>query len=319
MPAKIELSVVIPARNDRAHVSRLVPTLVEGFGRHSIAGEIIVVVNGGDDGTQAACEKYGATCLVHDESLTPALARNIGAAEASGEWLGLLDADVEPLDSWFAAVRRFIDANDENVAAGWEVLVPPNSGWLPIAWQHVRMAAARTQRYINTGNLIIAKPLFDRAGGFDAVRVAGEDAEFGDRIVAAGGRHVFDAELAAIHHGEPRGVRDFFRRQLFHSEPLRDVLRAANAPLNLAIIVILATTIAGLIGAPWLWRDATPWAAALLLLGPMLFLAVAILKAAAGWRSSIALPQFPRMVAVCAVMLAARTVGTVWQLRSWRS
>jgi hypothetical protein len=48
-------------------------------------------------------------------------------------------------------------------------------------------------------------------------------------------------------------------------------------------------------------------------------LLAAVAKAAAGWRSSIPLPEFGRMVAASAVMLAARTVGTVWQLRTWRS
>src|SRR4029078_10758690 len=61
------------------------------------------------------------------------------------------------------------------------------------------------------------------------------------------------------------------------------------------------------------------YAVLMAMLGPAVLLLAAVAKAAAGWRSSIPLPEFGRMVAASAVMLAARTVGTVWQLRTWRS
>lgn len=314
-----QVSVVIPSHNDREQLTRLLPVLVAGFGRYDIASEIIVVANGGEDGSVGVCERHGAICLFHHEALTPADARNRGAARAVGTWLAFLDADVEPLDSWFAAVRRLVNSSEDNVAAGWEVMVPPGAGWLPIAWQHVRMAAARTQRYINTGNLVMATALFRRAGGFDAAKVAGEDADFGDRIIAVGGRHVFDAQLAAWHHGEPKGVRDFFRRQLFHSESLAELLSAPGAPLNVAILATLGALLVSFVGAPWMWSRAAGVAITMLLIGPLVLTAMATAKAAAGWRSTIALSEFPRMVAACIVMLSARTVGTLWRLRTWRS
>lgn len=317
--AEPQISVVIPSHNDRAQLARLLPVLVAGFTRHGIAYQIIVVANGGDDGSVAVCGQHGAVCLLHQEALTPADARNRGANRARGAWLAFLDADVEPLDSWFAAVRRLVDSNEDNIAVGWEVMVPPGAGWLPIAWQHVRMAAARTQRYINTGNLVMATALFHHARGFDSAKVAGEDADFGDRIIAAGGRHVFDAQLAAWHHGEPKGVRDFFRRQLFHSESLTELLSAPGAPLNVAILATLGALLVSVIGTPWMWSRATGVAITMMLTGPLVLTAMATAKAAAGWRSSIAPSEFPRMVAACIVMLSARTVGTLWRLRTWRS
>lgn len=317
--ANPDIAVVIPARKDRDHVSRLVAALLRGFVAHRMTSEIMVVANGGDDGTGAICERLGVGCMAHEDALTPAAARNIGARHTSAEWLAFLDADVEPLDTWFSAVRELTRFGDATLAAGWEVLVPPGAGWLPQAWQHVRMAAAQTQRYINTGNLVMTRTLFERAGGFDATRLAGEDAEFGDRIVAAGGGHVFNPGLAVLHHGEPRDVRDFFRRQMFHSEPLGTVLRAPGAPLNLAIAAILTATVAGAVATPWVWRHAAEYAWIALLAGPAVLLAMAVAKAAAGFRRTIRLPEFGLMVAACAVMLTARTVGTVRQLRSWRS
>ena len=320
MHVEPSISVIIPAHNDGKHLARLLPALVRGFATHHIVAQVIVVANGGvQDGTPRICAEHGATCLAYDHSLTPAAARNIGAASAVGSWLAFLDADVEPIDIWFATVRRIMDSGDAQLAAGWEVLVPTDAGWLSIAWQHVRMAAARTQRYINTGNLLIARPLFEKAGGFDAERVAGEDAEFGERILAVDGKQIFDPGLAALHHGEPRGVADFFRRQLFHAEPLREVLRAIGSPLNVAIAAILVTTILGCVSVLVLWPSARGYAVLMAMLGPFVLLLAAVAKAAAGWRSSIPLPEFGRMVAASAVMLAARTVGTVWQLRTWRS
>jgi hypothetical protein len=320
MQAEPVISVVVPAHNDGKHLVRLLPTLVRGFAAHGLSSRIIVVANGGvEDGTPSICAEHGAMCLGYEHSLTPAAARNIGAASAAGDWLVFLDADVEPLDVWFATVHRLVKSGDPHLSAGWEVLVPTDAGWLSIAWQHVRMAAARTQRYINTGNLLIARPLFEKAGGFDAQRVAGEDAEFGERTLAAGANQIFDPGLAALHHGEPRGVGDFFRRQLFHAEPLREVLRAISSPLNIAIAAILATTILGCLSVLLLWPSARGYAVLMAMLGPSVLLLAAVAKAAAGWRTSIPVTEFGRMVAASAVMLAARTVGTVWQLRTWRT
>jgi GT2 family glycosyltransferase len=313
------VSIVVPAHGDRAHLARLLPALARGLESHGVIGEIIVAANGPDGGMADVCRRFDALCLSHANPLTPAAARNRGVQRAKAEWLVFLDADVEPLDSWFAALRRVIERGERDDVSGWEVLVPAGSGWLPVAWQNVRMAAARTQRYVNTGNLIISRVLFERAHGFDEERAAGEDAEFGERIVAAGGRHRFDPELAVVHHGEPRSLREFFKRQLFHAEPLREVVRALGAPLNLGICLILCATIGGLLAARAVWQGAAAYGLAAMLLGPAVLLAVAVSKAAAGWTRAISPAEFGRMVGVCAVMLLARTVGTLWQRRSWRS
>lgn len=320
MQGEPSISVIVPAHNDGRHLSRLLPALRRGFAAEGLTSRVIVVANGGiQDGTPHICAEHGAMCLAYEHSLTPAAARNIGAAAAEGCWLAFLDADVEPLDIWFATVRRLMESGDSQLAAGWEVIVPADAGWLSVAWQHVRMAAARTQRYINTGNLLIARPLFEKTGGFDAQRVAGEDAEFGERILAMGGKQMFDPGLAALHHGEPRGIGDFFRRQLFHAEPLREVLSAIGSPLNLAIVAIIVTTVLGCVSTFVLWPSARGYAVLMAMLGPAVLLLAATAKAAAGWRSAIPLPEFGLMIAASAVMLAARTVGTVWQLRTWRS
>jgi glycosyltransferase involved in cell wall biosynthesis len=89
------ISVVIPTRNrpllvKRAVASALAQTLLEI--------EVIVVIDGFDDKTQAELAKINDPRLrivELPESQGGAAARNVGVAEAKGEWIAFLDDDDE--------------------------------------------------------------------------------------------------------------------------------------------------------------------------------------------------------------------------------
>ena len=312
------VSVVVPARNDRAHLARLHPVLVEGFRAQGLAAEVVVVATDCRDGSEDWCRDAGVRCVASSEALRPSVARNAGVEASSGQWLAFLDADVVPLPAWFERLARLIDARDENVAAGWPVIVPPGAHWLAVAWERVRMAAGRMPRYINSGNLIVSRTLFDRISGFDPARVSGEDVDFCDRARAAGGTLLFDADLAAYHYGEPPDLRSFFRRQLFHSEALSMVVRHLLSPLNLAVGLIIVATLFSVVAAISTIAAAGTIGFAWLVLGPAVLAIMAFAKAYSGWQRSVSTGLFARMVIASAVMLVARVVGAFWRQRSWR-
>jgi glycosyltransferase involved in cell wall biosynthesis len=309
----MNVSVIVPAHNDRAHLARLLEALAPGLRAHSIEAEVIVVANGCTDGTEAYCDSMGVTCLTFAAGMPPGAARNVGARFAKGRWLAFLDADVLPLDAWFRAAARRVQDDDSGVAVGWPYLVPPNSPWLPLAWEKVRMAGGRLPRYINAGNLLVSRALFERLGGFCDIRVAGEDADFCARVTAAGSRLCFDPELQTHHFGEPATIGGFLRRQFFHAEPLRTVF--ANAPrsaLSFAIMLIIFATGVGLVGAFLIWPRDIRVAFGSLAIGPLVLVAMAVGKAASGWRGRTRFIQKVQMVLACAVLFLARAIGTIW-------
>jgi GT2 family glycosyltransferase len=295
-------------------LTRLQEVLVPGLRSLGLPAEVIVVANGCSDGTEQVSEAAGFKSISFPKPLTPAEARNIGVQASSGEYLIFVDADVVPHDIWFRTVGKLPSPGSDDVAIGYPYCVPPNWHWLAVAFEQVRIGRGRLPRYINSGNLIVTRRLFDKIGGFDAARVAGEDADFCLRLQQAGARLRFDADLATYHYGESTSIRDFVRRQFFHAEPLGVVLKSVHtSPMNAAILIVMAATVAGVVAA--IAGLLAGWAAAplLLLLGPLVLLTVATAKALPGWDRSKGLKMLAQMVAASALLVATRTIGTIWQ------
>lgn len=89
-----KVSVVIPSRNRKSEVQRAVRSvLAQTLKPH----EIIVVDDGSTDDTHKALREQfpSITIIRNEESKGGAMARNIGADAASGEYLAFLDSDDE--------------------------------------------------------------------------------------------------------------------------------------------------------------------------------------------------------------------------------
>lgn len=85
------VSVVIPAKNVAAYVGE---TLASALAQREVT-EVIVVDDGSDDETVAIVRgmRDPRLHLFHNDSAGVSAARNLGARQASGEWLLFLDAD----------------------------------------------------------------------------------------------------------------------------------------------------------------------------------------------------------------------------------
>src|SRR5580698_546767 len=90
-----KVSAVIPTRNRPALVSRAVQSVLRQT--HSDI-EAVVVIDGPDPETAAALEAIGdprVRVIALAENVGGSEARNVGAREARGEWIALLDDDDE--------------------------------------------------------------------------------------------------------------------------------------------------------------------------------------------------------------------------------
>jgi len=85
----MNISVVIPAKNEAQNLKQLLPRLREVMGD----AECIVVNDGSTDDTRKVCEKLGITVITHPYSKGNGAAIKTGAKAASGEVLVFLDGD----------------------------------------------------------------------------------------------------------------------------------------------------------------------------------------------------------------------------------
>ena len=97
----MNISVIIPARNEQESIAQLLSSLISQTLKPS---EIVITDAGSTDRTAAIIEGYGQTVLpirlVRADAALPGRARNLAAAQAVNEWVAFIDAGVEPEPNW---------------------------------------------------------------------------------------------------------------------------------------------------------------------------------------------------------------------------
>jgi glycosyltransferase involved in cell wall biosynthesis len=230
--------VIIPAYNEARYIADTLRALARVAA--PAPAEIIVVDNGSTDDTVALAGQAGARVLVRPGVSVAAL-RNAGRAEASGDVLAFLDADCIPSPDWLHwAIASMQDGGPS--VTGSRVALPENGSWVERAWFSVPPQGRRHVPYINSGNLVVTRGVFDRVGGFDETLISGEDSDFCRRasLVAP---VIADDRIRVVHHGNPKTVRQFFAREIWHGMgALGSSARSlGNKPLLGAIAVLVLT------------------------------------------------------------------------------
>jgi hypothetical protein len=97
------------------------------------------------------------------------------------------------------------------------VTVPANPRWIERAWHNLHYSGKPGYvSYINSGNFFVRRSAFAQVGGFREDLRTGEDAELGQRLIAAGFRLYSDPAVRAVHLDNPQTLRQFFRRSVWH-------------------------------------------------------------------------------------------------------
>jgi len=104
-----EVSVIVPVWNGRALLERLLASLRQQT--YPIA-EILVVDNGSEDGAPEVAETFGARVIRMGSNAGFARAVNQGIQQARGEWLALVNSDVEAEPDWLEKLMQAADNAD---------------------------------------------------------------------------------------------------------------------------------------------------------------------------------------------------------------
>jgi GT2 family glycosyltransferase len=228
----MSISAIVPVWNGRGRLARLLDSLDAQTLR---ADELIVVDNGSTDGAPDLARSRGARVIAMGRNTGFAPAVNRGVREARGEWVAILNSDVELAPDYFAILA----AEGAPFATG-KILSP--KGRLDGTFD-LTVCGGATWRAgsgmpdgppFDAPREIVSPPwtavlfradVFAQAGLLDErFESYLEDVDFGLRCAAIGIRGLYVPEARAVHVGSaslglwhPEKVRRISRNQVFLS------------------------------------------------------------------------------------------------------
>lgn len=204
----VTLSVIVPFHRNLAHLRRCLAALniAREAVRPSAVPEIIVVADGASEDPRTLVSEAGAALVTIDGPSGPAVARNRGAAAASGDVLIFVDSDVTVGEQALARFAELCAAQPQVSAAfGAYDEQPDDPGFVSqgknLAHSFIHRRAPG-EAYTFWGGLgAVRADVFKRVGGFDERfrRPSVEDIDLGYRIRAAGHRIVLDPSIQGRH------------------------------------------------------------------------------------------------------------------------
>jgi glycosyltransferase involved in cell wall biosynthesis len=214
-PEAPAISFIVPVRDDRVRLERLLRSIRAAEARAAAAIEIIVVDHGSTDDSAAVAKEAGAVVERMPRGTVAGL-RNHAAARASGRLLAFVDADHTLDPGWIeAALETFGDP--AAAAAGADYVSPAQATSVQRAYDRLRRhPPGRVEvDWLGSGNLIMRREVFHAIGGFDASLQTCEDVDICRRVRERGLNLVSDERLRSIHWGDPATLRAVFFGELW--------------------------------------------------------------------------------------------------------
>lgn len=216
------VSVVVPVLDE----ARWLPVQLEALAAQTYTHpwELVIADNGSGDGSLEIAKewqpRFPVARIVHaPERRLASYARNVGAAEARGEFLAFTDADDQAEPDWLE--RMVAAALEGDVVAGdigrHRLNAPRVAAWHPVPPRERALTGFRYLSYASGSNTGIWADVFRDLHGFDVERPAGEDIELSWRAQIAGYRLVL-APDAIVNERYRTSVRELGRQHYFYGK-----------------------------------------------------------------------------------------------------
>ena len=249
----VRITVVVPVLNAMRFLPRTMPSLLDAAS-NTDGVELVYVDNGSTDGSYDYLTSNGVSVarIEREPGATKrnlsAAARNFGARHARGEFLSFIDADCIVGKNYFNEAIDVLRSTGA-AATGCEIDAPPQPHWIEATWHELHYVGRnREVHYLNSGNFFISRRTFEYIGGFREDLPSGADAEIGQRLLSVGYRIYSSPNVGAIHLGNPKSVREFYRRNVWQALGMFGTVNRQHIDKPTAMMIShLLATIAGLV------------------------------------------------------------------------
>jgi GT2 family glycosyltransferase len=234
--SELAISVVVPVRNGRAHLEKLIPALeAQSLARDRF--EVLIGDDGSSDGSTNGLETTdGWLRVFRGPPRNSYAARNRAASAARAPTLAFCDADCQPEPDWLEAGLQALE--NAEVAAGLIRFIVPERRTV---WTLIDMDTTKDhEREVKIGNaetanLFVRRDFFEQLVGFDEIIPEHGDFDFASRSVESGGRLIFAPE-AVVWHPTRDTARPFLRMVwIMHRWYAAREVRRGRRPLGLRL------------------------------------------------------------------------------------
>ena len=113
------LSVIVPVYNAGPWLEECLDSIIGSVGRAAGRVEIVLIDDGSTDDSGRICDRYAAQNthirVFHKENGGVSTARNLGLAQAKGQYLAWVDPDDYVSPDWFDRIRSAVDRGAPDV------------------------------------------------------------------------------------------------------------------------------------------------------------------------------------------------------------
>lgn len=242
-PKSVSLSIVIPSYCSEQSIGACLDALM--IEREQSEFEIIVVDCSPHDEVAKICQSYGSVRLIRQlKRFNPGVGRNIGAAQANGDYLAFIDADVVMSRGAIMQIKRRAKQG-YRIFGGALELAPVSETEHTIApfvehyyFNHESQASRPSSQRANLSSamMVIKRDLFELVGGFsDIARM--QDTELTERLVKQGFSLFFFPEIVA-HQTQDSHLKKVLRKIFITGNNLY-FIRYEQYPAALTYLVML--------------------------------------------------------------------------------
>lgn len=238
--AELDLSVLIPARNAEMTLYATLDSVVQSI-PDGISYEIIVGDHCSTDDTASEFARFEEDCYGDYAGHMPDLislvsvpadvktvggVRNALAELAVGDQFLFLDSDTCLTEAWRSASQAFLGTARQLESVSSVPLLPGHgwgASWIWRNWFRYfaygnpwNIRRPTKKGYLAGAHTLVHRDVFASVGGYDDSLATGEDVNLTHRIRAKNYRVRIEPGMAAIHHGYPQTVKEFFKREVWH-------------------------------------------------------------------------------------------------------
>lgn len=251
MGNKPKFSFIIPAFNEEKYIGKCLEAIFASDFKESHY-EIIVVDNGSTDATLACAKAFPIVKTASAPEFKVGGVRNYGARISNGDVLIFLDADCLIDKGWLRRAEKLL-ANAPFTVFGGGCKLRDNPSFLEKYWLLEEAGSATMPRHLIGASIVMARPVFEKLGGFDESVSSGEDTLMSQKAQLLGFKVALTADLNVVHLGNATTVRDFIRRQEWHAESyFVNPLGSLKDPVFVIIVSFSALLAAGILTTPFL-------------------------------------------------------------------